>query len=502
MKNDLWIELKKWLVDLEAIDEECEDALSISRLDLSGRSIEEIPESFSLLRNLVALNLSTNRVATLPKSFVELEHLTNLDIRRNSFERLPKLLSTLSLRSLNASGNRLEDISVLKSCPTLRVVDLSANALKNLGEILPIKNELRTLNLSCNLIKDISLLVENLKSVERLNLSSNIIEEIPKSIAALESIEELDLSDNAIETIANTFFDLEVEIVDLSSNRLKELQLYSLESLDKLLLDENIFESLEIEDYFAPYLREFSCDSCNLKKFLLPPSESLELLCYSSNEIESIPQEVGQYTKLLELDIDGNNIENLPDTLANLVYLQTFYAKGNPLNENSKRVLAVLSPNICDLNMKSGISIEFAQESDLSEMANLLSLLFAIEKDFTFNYKKQIAGITKLFEHEGSDMLVAKYESEVIGMVTMQRLISSAEGDYVGQIEDLIVKEEYRKMGVGSRLINKMRSVALEDGYKRIQLAADVDNANALQFYNKRGFFKTNLNVYHYGVDF
>ena len=133
-------------------------------------------------------------------------------------------------------------------------------------------------------------------------------------------------------------------------------------------------------------------------------------------------------------------------------------------------------------------------------MAELLNVLFAIETDFTFDYKKQLSGITRLFEHDSSDLLVAKYEGKVIGMITMQRLISSAEGDYVGQIEDLVVNDEYRKMGVGSRLINKMRSMAVEYGYKRIQLAADVDNANALQFYNRRGFKKTHLNIYHYIV--
>jgi ribosomal protein S18 acetylase RimI-like enzyme len=83
-------------------------------------------------------------------------------------------------------------------------------------------------------------------------------------------------------------------------------------------------------------------------------------------------------------------------------------------------------------------------------------------------------------------------------MVTMQRLISSAEGDYIGQIEDLVVDEEYRKMGVASRLLNKIRVIAQEHKYKRIQLAADMDNSNALAFYNRRGFNKTNLNIYHY----
>lgn len=500
MKNQNWDSLKSWLIFHNALDEAISTAEEVTRLDLSARSIEELPENFGLLTKLLVLNLSNNKLQALPNSFRELSSLHNLDIRRNAFERLPVQLDSLLIRSLNASGNRLKDITALLNAQELRVLDLSANLLVSPKQFLPINNSVRTLNLSSNLIKEIDGFIDNLHCVERLNLSSNLIESIPKSISGLEAIEELDLSSNKIKTIDNGFFDLEVEIVDLSANNLKVLNLHSLESLEEIILDENPFESLTIEDYFAPYLREFSCDSCNLSEFLLPPSASLELLCYSSNNITTIPDEVGQYSKLLQLDIDGNKIKELPDTLANLVYLQTFYAGGNPLSERSKKVIEVLSPNICDLNMKSGITIEKAQLSDLEEMAHLLSVLFAIEKDFTIDYKKQLAGITKLYEHGGSDMLVAKHENHVVGMVTMQRLISSAEGDYVGQIEDLVVQDAYRKMGVGSRLLNKMRSIAQEYGYKRIQLAADVDNSNALQFYNRRGFNKTNLSVYHYLV--
>jgi len=150
--------------------------------------------------------------------------------------------------------------------------------------------------------------------------------------------------------------------------------------------------------------------------------------------------------------------------------------------------------------MKRGITIEKATEEDLEEMAHLLRLLFAIEKDFEIDYDKQLAGITKLFLHNGKNLLVAKHEGHAVGMVTMQRLISSAEGDCIGQIEDLVVKEDYRKMGVGSRLINKMRSIAQEYGYKRIQLAADESNANALRFYTRRGFRQTHLKIYHYNA--
>ncbi len=74
--------------------------------------------------------------------------------------------------------------------------------------------------------------------------------------------------------------------------------------------------------------------------------------------ISIVSDEIGLYTKLTELDIDGNNIVDLPDTLANLLHLNTLYAQGNPLNEHAKKVISILDPVICDLNMKSGITIE------------------------------------------------------------------------------------------------------------------------------------------------
>lgn len=500
MMNSSQERLKDWLIHHKSIDAAVSSLQEITRLDLSGRKIEELPKDFGLLTNLIALNLSNNKLSSLPESMQMLTRLSNLDVRRNRFETLPPVLQWMPLRSLNASYNRLKDVAVLKTCLHVRVLDLSGNVLKSVDDCLSAENEIRTLNLSANLLHDMTHLFCVLKKAQRLNISDNVIKEIPSAVKELLSLEEFDASHNHIEKIDEAFFELDVENVDLSSNLLRHLHLHSLIGLEVLSLDDNPFRKLELDESFAPYLKEFSCDSCGLGKFLLPESSELERLCYSSNQIQSVPTEIEKYRKLQELDIDGNDIKELPDTLANLSSLDTLYANGNPLSEEAKKVITVLDPQICDLNMKTGITIEKAAEQDLWQMAELLSVLFAIEKDFTIDYDKQLSGISRLYEHESSDLLVAKHDNKVIGMITMQRLISSAEGDYVGQIEDLVVREEYQKMGVGSRLINKMRSIAVEHGYKRIQLAADVDNKNALQFYNRRGFKKTNLSVYHYIV--
>jgi len=490
--------LENWLRQFNLLNDETASIEKITRLDLSAKGISTLPEEIGLLTNLVSLNLSNNKLTDLPSSMKSLKSLTNLDMRRNLFETLPSVIGELSLRALNLGGNKLTDVSVLKNNNDLRVLDLSANLLTCADKCLAEDSELRSLNLSFNLIKDIKNLALRLSNLERINLNGNLLEAIPSEIGSMQSLEVIEASDNEIAYIDEKFFDLELESIDLSSNSLTHIKLYKLENLELLTLDENPLSKIEFNDDFAPYLKEFSCDSCQLEEFFLPPSKNLHLLCYSSNHLKNVPEQIGEYVHLSELDIDKNFIIDIPDSLANLLDLNTLYVEGNLLSEEAKKIISILDPEICDIKMKSGITIEKAQKSDLPDMAHLLSILFRIESDFEINYNKQLSGITTLFNAENTDLLVAKHEGSVIGMVTMQRLISSAEGDFIGQIEDLVVKDEYRKMGVGSRLINKIRYIAQEYEYKRIQLAADINNDNALRFYSKRGFRRTNLTIHHF----
>ncbi|MHC3994827.1 GNAT family N-acetyltransferase [Thiomicrolovo sp. ZZH C-3] len=498
MSEPQWETLRTWLMEQRAISSEIKTPAEVKRLDLSNRGLQQLPEAFGLLRELVAVNLGNNKLSSLPESMASMTKLSNVDLRRNAFTAVPALLGALPVRSLNLSGNRISEVSELTRFTMLRVLDLSGNVLEGFADCLSVPNEIRTLNLSTNYIKELSGMLAQLTSVERLNLEGNLITSIPPEAAYLSSLLELDLSDNRIETIDPAFFTLGVESVNLASNRINHMTLHGLEELEVLTLDDNYLRTLEIVDDFAPYLRAFSCDGCGLTAFPILPSTVLGSLCYSSNAIAEVPESISRYTELYELDIDGNAIVDLPEELANMKSLNSLYIGDNPLNEHAKLVIEVLHPEICDINMKTGITIEPATQEDLPHMAGLLGVLFAIEQDFEIDFDKQLSGITKLYAHEGTDLLVARHEGKVVGMLTMQRLISSAEGDFVGQIEDLVVLQEYRKMGVGSRLINKMRFMAQSYGYKRIQLAADIDNENALHFYTRRGFRRTNLTVFHF----
>ena len=495
--DNSWNELQAWFL-AHNIKNTFYAPSDIKRLDLSNLKLSTLPKSFSLLSELIVLDISGNLFKELPEVLENLTSLTNLNIRRNKLKILPSFFSKLNVRSLNANSNSLENIEILQKCNNLRVLDLSSNNISNIENIFTSNNELRVLNLSSNFIKDIKPLFSQIKEVQRLNLSENLLTEIPSTIEVMQELTELRISDNQIKNIDSAIFELPLEVLDISSNEISDLTLAGLEDLEHITIDFNEIETIKVLESFAPYLISFSADGCELKECLPLKSTELTSICYSSNLIKEIPSKVGDYIKLEELDIDGNSIVDLPDNIANLTSLKRLYIEGNPLSENSKKVIQILHPEICDIHMKRGIEIKEAEEEDLEQMANILSLLFEIEQDFEINYEKQLAGITKLFNHAGKVLLVAKYEDEVVGMVTMQRLISSAEGDFIGQVEDLIVKNEYRKMGVGSRLLNKIRAIAQSLDYKRIQLSADIINDNAKEFYTRRGFHQTHLKIYHF----
>ena len=145
----------------------------------------------------------------------------------------------------------------------------------------------------------------------------------------------------------------------------------------------------------------------------------------------------------------------------------------------------------------SEFTVRRAQLDDLRVMARLIGELFAIESDFRADSDKQYAGLKLLYEQHDAEILVAKHKNTAIGMVTMQRVVSSAEGGYAGLIEDVVVREGWRGQGIGSRLIGEAAALAKRHGYLRLQLGADAANAPALSFYEKLGFCRSNLNLWY-----
>jgi ribosomal protein S18 acetylase RimI-like enzyme len=139
-------------------------------------------------------------------------------------------------------------------------------------------------------------------------------------------------------------------------------------------------------------------------------------------------------------------------------------------------------------------SIRPATPSDLDTLVRLLGVLFSIEADFRPDEVRQRRGLARMLEDpERRVVLVAERDGAVIGMVTAQLIISTAEGAPSALLEDLVVDAADRGRGVGRELVAAIEGWARARGATRLQLLADRDNSAALRFYERLGWRATQL---------
>lgn len=140
------------------------------------------------------------------------------------------------------------------------------------------------------------------------------------------------------------------------------------------------------------------------------------------------------------------------------------------------------------------VEVRAGTPADLDQMLPLLEGLFSVEADFVFDAAKQRRGLIMLME-QGRDgqVLVADNGGLIVGMCTVQVLVSTAEGGAVGLVEDVVVLPGFRRQGVGRCLLEALEDWCARRGLSRLQLLADRDNVPALDFYRRLGWETTRL---------
>jgi len=142
------------------------------------------------------------------------------------------------------------------------------------------------------------------------------------------------------------------------------------------------------------------------------------------------------------------------------------------------------------------ITIDFAKPDDLDAMANLLAELFTLESDFQPEREKQLRGLRLILENPSiGQLFVLRADAQVAGMANALLTISTAEGCRVVLLEDVIVNAKYRGQKLGQQLVDHVLEWAVANGFPRVTLLADQDNAPALSFYKKMRFEASAMRV-------
>jgi GNAT superfamily N-acetyltransferase len=145
--------------------------------------------------------------------------------------------------------------------------------------------------------------------------------------------------------------------------------------------------------------------------------------------------------------------------------------------------------------LPDGTQIVRARLEEIPALSKLLGELFRIERDFTPDPVRQSEGLRLLIEreHDAAVFVARDPNGRVLGMVSAQLVISTAEGAPSAWVEDVVVESASRKRGIGRALLRAVLGWARDAGATRAQLLIDTGNHEAEAFYAKLGWQETRL---------
>src|SRR3954468_2224645 len=130
-----------------------------------------------------------------------------------------------------------------------------------------------------------------------------------------------------------------------------------------------------------------------------------------------------------------------------------------------------------------------AAAGDLPQLVELLGILFDQEAEFTANPAKQEAGLKMILSDPARGKIyVARDGRKVVAMASLLYTVSTAEGGKAALFEDLVVRPDYRKQGIGARLLEYVIEQARAEGVLRLTLLTDMQNEQTQALYRRLGF--------------
>lgn len=291
--------------------------------------------------NLVKFNLARNKIKILPIGFfrvLKMSNLKNLILDRNSLNSLAFKSDIFSgceksLQSLSLSSSNLEII-------TNQLVD-SLNMLKNLQVLKLNSNSFRSIN---------SLSTLKLESLNSLELQNNNLIELPNNLFLFKNLTDLDLSSNRLKTLNLTSLSKSsIKQLNLNNNplrcdcNLKELKHWLNQNYDRDLLENIRWKCSEPFELSSRYFNMISLEELTCKSSHVFSSSSTTTTITSTTTLfitkEPPSNEKFRLEKSSQIILESNYIlliigVSLGASLVCLVFLLAYY--GCIINSNEK----------------------------------------------------------------------------------------------------------------------------------------------------------------------
>uniref|UniRef100_A0A674DYQ3 PH domain leucine-rich repeat-containing protein phosphatase 2 n=1 Tax=Salmo trutta TaxID=8032 RepID=A0A674DYQ3_SALTR len=307
---------------------------TISLVDLSCYSLEEVPEYLFYSQDLTHLNLRHNFMSLLRAGLGEFSQLKSLNLSHNRLGVFPEsVCEILTLTELNLSCNGMNTVPAqIGNLQSLQTLSLDGNQLSFLPEELGGLAQLSSLGLSFNNFPHIPGVLDRLSGMDRLAMAGNRVETLELGILVrMSHLKNIDLRLNGLRWVKSEALEAvkQVTQLDLRDNHLATLDLSSICSLETLHCQRNQLRALTLSGFT---LRTLHASSNRLTTVnIYPVPNQLTQMDLSRNLLEYLPDWVCDSRKVEVLDVTHNFLSELPARLLSSLSLRKLLAGNNRL---------------------------------------------------------------------------------------------------------------------------------------------------------------------------
>uniref|UniRef100_A0A7N5P274 Leucine-rich repeat-containing protein 40 n=1 Tax=Ailuropoda melanoleuca TaxID=9646 RepID=A0A7N5P274_AILME len=327
---------------------------SILVLDLRDNKLKSVPDEITLLQSLERLDLSNNDISSLPCSLGKL-HLKFLALEGNPLRTIRREIINVSIFRiqfwfLNLKIQTCMLIYETARCMSWSICVFSPPSQKGTQEVLKyLRSKIKddgpspsdsVIGTAMTLPSESRVNVHAIITLKILDYSGKQTTLIPDEVFdAVKGniITSVNFSKNQLCEIPKRIVELKemVSDVNLSFNKLSfiSLELCMLQKLTFLDLRNNFLNSLpeEMESLIKLQTINLSFNRFKILPEVLYHIPTLETILISNNQVGSVdPQKMKAMENLITLDLQNNDLLQIPPELGNCVNLRTLLLDGNP----------------------------------------------------------------------------------------------------------------------------------------------------------------------------
>ncbi|XP_051150523.1 plant intracellular Ras-group-related LRR protein 6-like isoform X1 [Andrographis paniculata] len=245
--------------------------MNMEIVDLSGMSLDTLPNPPFHLANICKLDLSNNNLQKIPESLTaRLLNVMVLDVRSNQLRCLPNSIGCLTkLKILNVSGNLIHSLpTTIGSCTSLEELNANFNQLRQLPDSIGFDlQSLKKLSVNSNKLVLLPRSTSHLTNLRILDARLNCLRALPDDLDNLINLQVLNVSQNFqyLSSLPYTLgFLISLVDLDVSYNNISFLphSIGSLKKLHKLCVEGNPLVSPppEVIEQGLPMVKEYLCE--------------------------------------------------------------------------------------------------------------------------------------------------------------------------------------------------------------------------------------------------